>query len=268
MIRFLAAIVFVSCTQTAFAQTVESFTEPYRKVDIVPAEPGILRSLGVREGDTVQKDQRLGALDCEVQEIALQIASHNMQARAQLELAQTERSLRKTRLEKLQELRASGHATQDEVDRAAAEVAIAEATVQSAIEKQKIDELEHRRIAAMIERRILKSPIDGVVTRVHKEEADFVGANGNPVLTIMQLDPLRITFSIPNTQGQSLRVGQAVALTFPESEQSAVGHVEFVSPITDAESATVRVKVLLNNPKGKYRCGVRSVIDPDAKPTL
>jgi len=268
MIRFLAVMLFVSCSHWAFAQTVESFTEPYRKVDVVPAETGILRSLNVREGDKVEKDQRLGALDCEVQEIALQIASHNMQARAQLDLALTERNLRQSRLEKLQELRGSGHATQDEVDRSAAELAVAEATVQSAIEKQKVDELEYRRIAAMIERRILKSPIDGVVTRVHKEEADYVGASGNPVLTIMQLDPLRITFSVPTAQGQSLRVGQAVALTLPESEQNGVGKVEFVSPITDAESATVRVKVLLDNPKGKYRCGVRSVIDPDAKPAM
>jgi RND family efflux transporter MFP subunit len=267
MVRTFTVILLFSCVRFAAAQTVESFTEPYRKLDIVPAEPGILRTLAVREGDHVEQDQRLGALDCEVQEIALEIARQNMEARGQLASAVAERDLRRTRLARLQELRGSGHATQDEVDRAGADLRVAEANVQSAAEKQRTDELEFRRIAAMIDRRILKSPIDGVVTRLYKEEADYVGASVSPVMTIMQLDPLRITFSIPNTVGQSLRPGQSVALMLPESEQNAVGQVEFVSPVSEAESGTMRIKVLLKNPQGKYRCGVRCVIDLDVKPT-
>jgi multidrug efflux pump subunit AcrA (membrane-fusion protein) len=119
----------------------------------------------------------------------------------------------------------------------------------------------------MIDRRILKSPINGVVTRLYKEKADYVGASVSPVMTIMQLDPLRATFSIPNMAGQSLRPGQKVALILPESQQNAVGEIEFVSPVTEAESGTVRVKVLLKNSQGKYRCGVRCVLDLDARPT-
>jgi RND family efflux transporter MFP subunit len=202
-----------------------------------------------------------------VQEIALEIARQNMEARGQFESAVAERDLRRTRLARLQELRESGHATQDEVDRAVADLRVAEANVRSAAEKQKTDELEFRRIAAMIDRRILKSPIDGVVTRLYKEEADYVGTSVNPVMTLMQLDPLRVTFSIPNAAGQALRPGQSVALMLPESEQNAVGQVEFVSPVSEAESGTVRVKVLLKNPQGKYRCGVRCIIDLDARPT-
>jgi RND family efflux transporter MFP subunit len=267
MIRAFTVILLCCCVRFAAGQTVESFTEPYRKLDIIPAEPGILAALDVREGDRVEEGQRLGALDCEVQEIALEIARQNMEARGQVESAIAERDLRRTRLARLQELRGTGHATQDEVDRALADLRVAEANVQSAAEKQKTDELEFRRIAAMIDRRMLKSPINGVVTRLYKEEADYVGASVSPVMTIMQLDPLRITFSIPNSAGQSLRLGQSVALMLPESEQNAVGKVEFVSPVSEAESGTVRVKVLLKNPDGKYRCGVRCVIDLDVKPT-
>ncbi len=119
----------------------------------------------------------------------------------------------------------------------------------------------------MIDRRIFKSPINGVVTRLYKEEADYVGASVSPVMTVMQLDPLRVTFSIPNSAGKSLRPGQKVTLMLPESEQNAVGEIEFVSPVSEAESGTVRVKVLLKNSEGKYRCGVRCVLDLDVRPT-
>jgi RND family efflux transporter MFP subunit len=267
MIRSLLTILVFGCAPAVWAQTVESFTEPYRKVDLVSAESGTLQSLEVREGDTVTKDQRLGALDCEVQEIALEIARANLEARGQLESVATERSLRKTRLERIQELRARGHATQDELERAIADLAAAEANFLAATEKRKIDELEYRRIAALIERRILKSPIDGVVTRLYKEEAEFVGGTTSPLMTIMQLDPLRITFSVPGEQAQSLRAGQPVALTLPDADRSAVGQIEFISPVTEAESGTVRVKVLLKNTESKYRCGVRCQINLDVRPT-
>jgi RND family efflux transporter MFP subunit len=261
MTRAVAAIIVVLSARALVAQTVESFTEPYRKVDLVPAESGVLRSLDVREGEQVAKNQQLGGLDCEVQEIALAIARANLEARGQLESAAAERDLRKSRLAKLQELQTSGHATNDEVERAVADLAVAEANFLAATEKRKIDELEFRRIAALIDRRILKSPIDGVVTRIYKEEAEFVGATSTPLMTIMQLDPLRITFSVPNSHAQALRVGQSVALSLPESKRRAVGQVEFVSPVTDAESGTVRVKVLLKNSDGQYRSGVRCEID-------
>jgi RND family efflux transporter MFP subunit len=267
MNRALIAIVIASSAQIASAQTVESFTEPCRKVDLVPAESGVLRSLDVREGDQVAKNQRLGALDCEVQEIALAIARANLDARGQLESAAAERDLRKSRLAKFQELQSSGHATNDEVERAIADLAVAEANFLAATEKRKIDELEYRRISALIERRILKSPIDGVVTRLYKEEAEFVGGTTAPFMTIMQLDPLRITFSVPNSHAQALRVGQSVPLALPESKRRAVGQVEFVSPVTDAESGTVRVKVLLKNSDGHYRSGVRCEIELGTTPT-
>lgn len=267
MTRALIAFALILSGAAAVrAEPVESFTEPSRKVDVVPAETGVLRTLDVREGQRVAKDQRLAALDCEVQEIALEMARANLEARGQLESAVAERDLRKKRLAKLLELRGSGHATHDEADRASADLAVAEASVLAATDKQKIDELECRRIEAMIERRTLKSPIDGVVTRIYKEEAEFIGGAGTPLLTIMQLDPLRVTFSIPNAKAQTLRGGQTVGLTLPETGERAVGEVEFVSPVTEAESGTVRVKVLIKNPNGQYRCGVRCEIDLDAKP--
>jgi RND family efflux transporter MFP subunit len=267
MLRTMTVLLMIGFAGSAAAQTVESFTEPFRKLDLVPAESGILRTLSVKEGDRVAKEQQIGSLDSEIQEIALRIARQNVQSRGALDSATAERDMRRTRLQRLQELRNSGHATQEELDRALADLTVAEANLQTVLEKRKIDELECERIAAMIERRLLKSPLDGVVTRVYHEQADFVGQNGGPVLTIMQLDPLCVTFSIPNTVVGSLHPGQSIALMLPESNQNASGTVDFVSPVTEAESGTVRVKLSIKNSGGQLRCGVRCVLDLDAVAT-
>jgi RND family efflux transporter MFP subunit len=241
-------------------QGIEGFTEPIRKLDLMPPEPGILTSLTAHEGDHVTKGQLLGALDCETQQVALEIAKANMAAHGKLDSATADRDLRRWRLAKLQKLREEGHANEEEVTRVASELAVADANVLTALEQHATDTLEVDRIASMVERRMLRSPFDGVVTRVFREEKEFVGNNNSPVLTIMQLDKLRVTFTIPTATALRLKVNQTVSLTFPNSGQKATGKIESISPVTEAESDTVRVKVLIDNEHGQYRCGVRCAI--------
>ena len=162
-------------------QGIEGFSEPIRKLDLIPPEPGIIASLAVREGDRVKKDQLLGSLDCDTQKVALEIAKTNMAAHGKLDSAAAERDLRRWRLAKLQKLRAEGHANDEEVTRAADELAVAEANVLTALEQHAADALEVDRIAAMIERRMMRSPFDGVVTRIFHEEKEFVGSSNSPV---------------------------------------------------------------------------------------
>lgn len=242
-------------------QELEGFTEPVRKLDLIPPEPGVISSLTVREGDRVKKNQLLGFLDCETQEIALKIAKGNAVAHGRLDSAIAERDLRKWRLAKLKKLHAEGHANDEEVARIASEVAVAEANVLAALEQHATDVLEAERIASTIERRMIRSPFDGMVTRVFREEKEFVGNNNSPVLTVMQPDKLRVTFTIPTAMAARLKVDKNVSLTFPTTGQKATGTVEFISPVTEAESDTVRVKVLIDNAEGKYRCGVRCAIN-------
>jgi RND family efflux transporter MFP subunit len=268
----LAAIVAATVAQAQTSdsevqdQGIEGFTEPIRKLDLIPPEPGIIASLSVHEGDRVKKDQLLGSLDCDTQQVALEIAKANMAAHGKLDSAVAERDLRRWRLAKLQKLRAEGHANDEEVTRAADELAVAEANVLTALEQHATDALEVDRIASMIERRMMRSPFDGVVTRIFREEKEFVGSNNTPVLTIMQLDKLRVIFTIPTALAVRLKADHKVLLTFPNSNQGTTGKIESISPVTEAESDTVRVKVLIDNAEGKYRCGVRCAINLNKLP--
>jgi RND family efflux transporter MFP subunit len=242
-------------------QELEGFTEPVRKLDLIPPEPGIIATLSVHEGDRVKKDQLLGMLDCETQQAALKVARNNAAAHGRLDSAMAERDLRRWRFAQVQKLRKDGNANDEEVTRAGTELSVAEANVLAALEQHSGDMLEAERIAATIERRTMRSPFDGLVTRLFHEEKEFVGSNNSPVITIIQPDKLRVTFTIPTSLALHLKVDQSVALTFPTTGQRATGTVEFISPVTEAESDTVRVKVLIDNKDGKYRCGVRCAIN-------
>ena len=256
----IAALLFSAVADGA---SFDGFTEPFRKIDVAASETGTVAQLLVHEGDRVTKGQVLATLDNDVLEVSREIAAANVQAKGKLDSAAAERDLRKTRLERLGPLRSEGHASQEEIDRAEADLAVAEANLQAAREQHQLDELERKKIEAMIERRTLRSPIDGQVLKIQKEQREFVSANSAAVATVVQLDPLRVVFSLPTAYAARLSAGSAVDLELPESGAKLRGSVEFVAPVTDAESGTVRVKVLIDNAAGAYRCGIRCLLDAE-----
>jgi len=265
VIATIACAAFATVAAPAPANEIDGFTEPYRSVDVAATEIGIVAELNVREGDTVRKGQVLATLDNELQKALLAIAQKGVESRGQLESAQAELTLRQHRLEKLEALLTKGHARNDEVERARADVAVAKAHVLSAEEEQAIRKLEHQKIAVQLQRRNVVAPIDGVVTVIHKEEGEYVAPNDPCVLSIVQLDKLRATFSVPSVYAGKLEIGNRAPLRLAADTTSVDGIIEYVAPVTDAESGTVRVKFCVENPGRKYRSGQRCLLKlPDS----
>jgi RND family efflux transporter MFP subunit len=241
---------------TAGGLEIDGFTEPYRSVDVAASEVGIIAELKVREGDVVRKGQALATLDSDLQRALLSIAEKNVESQGRLQSARAELGLRKHRLEKLETLLTKGHARQDEVERARADLAIAEAQVLAAEEDLVIRELEYQKIAVQLDRRSVYAPLDGVVVQLLKDEGEFVAPTDPYVMNLVQLDRLLATFSVPNGGAATLQLGDHVPVLLASGE-TVQGVVEFVAPVTDAESGTVRVKVRIENPDGMHRSGQR-----------
>jgi multidrug efflux pump subunit AcrA (membrane-fusion protein) len=153
-------------------------------------------------------------------------------------------------------LRLEGHARQEEVDRAASEFTVAEANVRTAQEEQVTRRLEYERTKTQIARRTIRSPITGVIVAMHKDVGEFLAPNDPDLLTLVQLDQLLANFTLTSFQAGSLSVGEELTVWFNE-ELSAMGVVEFISPVTNAESGTVLVKLRIENPDRQFRSGAR-----------
>jgi len=269
LISILVAAVLGTAVEGAHAQSpAEAFTEPFHTVELSPAEPGILAKLAVKEGDSVKAGDPLAALDTRVQEVTLKIARQAMQSQGRLRAARAEYDLKAQRFEKLKSLKTQGYAFQDELERAAADVEVAEANRLAAEEQLAVDTLQYEKAQAELELRTLRSPIDGVVTEIHHDEREYVAAPNSAVMTVVQLNPLKIVFPLSTAAAVKLRKDQAVTVRLPETDEIAAGRIELVSPITDAESGMVRVKVLVPNAEGRYRSGVRAVLLPTPESPL
>ncbi|AMJ59473.1 efflux RND transporter periplasmic adaptor subunit [Bosea sp. PAMC 26642] len=139
--------------------------------------------------------------------------------------------------------------TQQAVDQATADERTAAATILS--DKATLDadklKLSYSRILA---------PIDGRVGAVQVTPGNLIGANstGTGLLTITQMKPLRVAFTLPERDlsvlQKALASGQAVPVTasVPDSgRQPAQGTLNFVDSSVDMTSGTITAKASFAN---------------------
>jgi RND family efflux transporter MFP subunit len=239
----------------------EGLTEPFRTIELAAPETGLILEINAKEGDRVTSGQILARLDDLVLQASLAVAKAQKEATGQLKTAEAELKLRRSRYSKLADLLEQGHATSEEVSLAESEKEVAEAKVRQATEAMRVKELEYQRTLAQVERRLVRSPVDGIVTNVYRQPYEFVSYTEPVVMTVVQLDPIVAVFTFFPRDTAKLKVGQKVGVDLASNKQTALGTISYISPVLDAESGTVKVKVEIENQHGRYRSGDKCVMD-------
>ncbi len=213
----------------AWAAEAFGYTAPYRIARMSFPETGVITELPVREGARVKEGDILARLDYQV-------------LQSELNMAEEQLRIRRLRFEKLEPLRAAGSVSLEEFERSKADLLI--------------DEERAARIRAQIDNRTLTAPFDGIVSEIRKEMAESVSNAGVHVLTVVQLDTLQVEMHLRPADAARHREGGVVPLLLDDRE-TVQGRVEFISPVIDAASHTVRIRFTISNPTGTFRSGVR-----------
>lgn len=251
-------VALTMASPSIFGAEYVAFTAPFREIEIAAPEPGILSEVSAEIGKTVTSGEVLAKLDSRVLQSVLAVAKARAAAGGRVTAARASRNLRRERLAKLETLRASGNARADEIAIARAEFEIAEAELKSRKQEQHIEHLEMLKIKAQIERRSLRSPIDGQVLEVNKEVAERVGLNADdPVMKVAQTNPLRIEIFVASEDLKEITVGSKVPVSLPLSPDALTAEVDYIVPAVDPESGTTRVMLILPNEAGKLKSGIR-----------
>lgn len=243
------------------AVEIEGFTEPNRSVNVATPEQGIVVSVPVRVGDFIERNQIVAKLDDKIHVLLLESARERKDARGHLLSAQAEVRLKTTRLEKLRELRADGFGRNEELERAFTDLEIANAELQSVQEDLADKHLQFQKLEAELRRRVIYAPLSGFVSARLKEPGEFVAPNEPNVVTIVELDPLLAKFSMKRSLARHVKIGESVRVLFEEIGKAVVGTVDEISPVVDAQSGTIKVKVRIDNPHGLILSGERCSID-------
>ncbi|MEM7011066.1 MAG: efflux RND transporter periplasmic adaptor subunit, partial [Verrucomicrobiota bacterium] len=251
----------------AIAEPVEVLTylEPNRSIEISAVERGVVGEILVAEGNAVKAGDTLIKLDAAVEEARLAVAKNQAASKGRQQAAQAAFDQQNNRYKKLVELSETGAANQAELDREKAELDIAQANLTIAKEDTKTFDLSVKQIEAEIARKTLKTPIDGTVVEITKDIAESVSEvmarDGNYLVRIVQTDVLKCVGHVPSAAAGGLKVGDELWIRLDsEDAPDAKGRIEFVSPIINPATSTVRVRLVIDNSDSRFRSGDAAAI--------
>ncbi|MGE9290190.1 MAG: efflux RND transporter periplasmic adaptor subunit, partial [Puniceicoccales bacterium] len=166
-------------------------------------------------------------------------------------IALEKKNLQELRLKRHKEIVEGGHTVSpDELKRAEVD--------------HQIELLKLERIRAQINNRSLFAPFPGVITEIHRELGESATGPDTAILTLVQLHQLQLTLHLPpELITETFGTGTVLTLTYGDG-QSTTGTVSYLSPVIDAASNTVRIRLLLDNPNGFLRSGHRCTYAPSA----
>jgi membrane fusion protein (multidrug efflux system) len=139
-------------------------------------------------------------------------------------------------------LRASGAVAQQEVDQTQAAWAANEALVE--------------RLTSDLEDATIKAPFDGLAGARLVSVGQFL-ARGTTLTTLIDPDPMKLGFRIPERHLGAIREGQAVKLQIAAYPEAAfTGEVYFIDPQIEEATRTVLIKARVPNAEGRLRQGM------------
>ncbi len=219
-----------------------------RETNIYARTSGFVKSLRVDLGSTVRAGDTLLVLDMP------DIAEQARQARAALEQAEATAKLAHATLERWRTLSAQDAVTKQELEEKQAAANVADASVRAA-RASEANLSEVLRFGAVV------APFNGVVTARAVDIGSLVSAGavtGNrALLTLTQVDTLRVMVNVPQSAAAKVRVGQAADVAVQELGSATFpGTIALTARAIDPVTRTLLVEVHVINPDRRLLPGM------------
>ncbi len=196
--------------------------QPEVKNSIAPTAPGRIRRIMVDVGSHVGRGQRLVQMDA-----------------VNLDNYQTQITNLRQNYNRLLELYQVGGVSKQDVDNMKTQLDQAEVSMKN-----------------LQENTYLVSPISGVVTAKNYDNGDMFNGQ-QPVLTVMQINPLKAVVNVSETYFPKVRTGMSVAISFDAFPNERFnGTVSKIYPTVDEMTRTFGVEIKMSNPGNKVRPGM------------
>lgn len=190
---------------------------------------GIIEQVAVADGQEVQKGDLLFLIDHKTLEAELKRTEANV-------------NLRQQEHKRMQSLFKRNSVSQYDVDKANAELLTAEAEKEFA--------------KAQLAKARVVAPFDAVVGIRQVNNGTYVQP-GTALIELVELNPLNLDFSAPETVIASLNKGNVVKFSVPALKNKALeAKITAVEPLVDASTRSIKVRAVVDNSDGELRPGL------------
>lgn len=230
--------------------------EPKQVLKLAAPVQGVVASVDVERGDRVTKGQVLARLDSEVEEAAALIAQVRAANDTAIRSGRARLDFLKRKQTRNEQLRTTDAVSFAAMDEAVADARVAEANLREAELNMAMARLEARRAEGQLQQRRVLSPVNGVVTERVLGPGEFRNDQAH-ILTVAELDPLRVEAFLPIAIYGQIQVGDRVDV-LPEAPVGGThaATVTVVDQVWDAASGTIGVRFELPNPGLRLPAGI------------
>lgn len=242
------------------------------RADVAALREGVIQTVELWPGMPVKKDGEIGRLHMETAELTVAKAEVASKAHAAEEKARAQQQLAlsvvatNVRLNK----RDPNMVSKEEMLKAEAEVNVATAMIQEAIEQRKLAEAELNLALQLVKEHTISAPFDGIVYDRLKNPGESVRAN-EAVVRLGNLDRLRAWSYVPLEYAYRVEVGQIVEIQprlqgsrgaqLPIEQKRFRGKITFVDPqIQPVAETAVRIYAEFENRDHELRPGLKAVM--------
>ena len=205
---------------------------PVEQANLAAPSAGVIREIR-NEGDRVRGQEVVAQLE-------------DATERAGVEQARAVLKLRQAQADSQVRLRKSNATSEEDARVAVANLETAQAQL--------------RQAEATLEKKSLRAPFDGVVTKRIRGKGEAVDQY-LPVMVVINPDRLWLEAFVPAARLGEVWAGAPVEVRSPDAApgRTFAGTVDFVAPNVDPASGEVRVKVLVDHADGALRPGLGAV---------
>ena len=246
--------------QAAASQDFDCMIEPARIVEIRSPVIGLLQQVHARRGELIRQGQVLVTVESSVEQSAADSARFRAQAQGALQLARNKGAAAREKARRMSELHEEEFVSSQARDDAAAELRLAEDELKTAEENSQIAKLEYRQSVDQLNRRVLRSPFNGVVMDQYLYPGALVdaGEGKKPILKIAQTQPLAVQAILPFRFFPQLRLGQQVVVVpEPPFSREIKATIRTVDRVIDSAAGTFGVVADLDNARQELPGGIR-----------
>jgi RND family efflux transporter MFP subunit len=209
-------------------------------VEVRPQISATIHTVHIREGQFVHKGDKLFTLDTRTEAANLSKAAAQLE-KDRADLANAERNLVRQRdlFQQKYISQAAFDTAQNQVDGLRGQLAVDQAALESSSVSRSFGEIT--------------APISGRTGAIAVYPGSLVQPNGAALVSITQIDPINISFTLPENElaglQQARATGKVAVSAVPDAagQKARKGWLSFVDNAVDTASGTIRVKAEFSN---------------------
>jgi RND family efflux transporter MFP subunit len=218
-----------------------------RETDLAANVAGRVLSIGIERGQTIAKNALIAQVDVRSASLAL------AEAKVAVQNSKMQEAINQADCARYEQLRAGGAVTELEYDQVTAKCKTAPLNREAAEARQSI-------AAKNVGDGVIRAPFAGVVTDRFVEVGEYVQASSR-VVSIAEVDGLKLEFSLPEQNFPNVKIGADVAFNV-----AAYGTQRFAGKVTHVagavrETRDVIVEALVANPDRKLLPGMFAEVE-------